>query len=179
VQTCALPILPSGAQIPLSEVADISYKPGPMQISRDNTNRRTYVGINIRDRDVKSVVSDIKEKLEAQLELPAGYYIGYGGAFENFERAITKLEVVVRIALLPIFIMLYFALNSFKQTSMIYVAIPLAAIGGVLSLWMRGMPFSISAGVGFIVLFGVAVLNGLVLISGLNELKSEGVTDLN
>src|SRR5690606_16026107 len=159
--------------------ADISYKTGPMQISRDNTNRRTYVGINIRNRDVKSVVDDIKEKLDAQFELPAGYYIRYGGAFENFERAIAKLEIVVPIALLLIFVMIYFALNSFKQTSMIYVAIPLAAIGGVLSLWIRGMPFSISAGVGFIVLFGVAVLNGLVLISGLNELKSEGVTDLN
>lgn len=171
--------LPTGAQIPLREVADISYKSGPMQISRDNTNRRTYVGINIRNRDVKSVVADIKEKLESQLELPAGYYIRYGGAFENFERAIAKLEVVVPIALLLIFLMIYFALNSFKQTSMIYVAIPLAAIGGVLSLWIRGMPFSISAGVGFIVLFGVAVLNGLVLVSGLNELKSEGVTDLN
>lgn len=171
--------LDSGAQIPLSEVADITYKTGPMQISRDNTNRRTYVGINIRNRDVKSVVDDIKEKLDAQFELPAGYYIRYGGAFENFERAIAKLEIVVPIALLLIFVMIYFALNSFKQTSMIYVAIPLAAIGGVLSLWIRGMPFSISAGVGFIVLFGVAVLNGLVLISGLNELKSEGVTDLN
>jgi cobalt-zinc-cadmium resistance protein CzcA len=171
--------LATGTQIPLREVADISYKLGPMQISRDNTNRRTYVGINIRNRDVKSVVDDIKEKLNAQFELPSGYYIRYGGAFENFERAIAKLEIVVPIALLLIFVMIYFALNSFKQTSMIYVAIPLAAIGGVLSLWIRGMPFSISAGVGFIVLFGVAVLNGLVLISGLNELKNEGVTDIN
>lgn len=171
--------LPSGGQIPMRELAEISYKPGPMQISRDNTNRRTYVGINIRNRDVKSVVSDIQQKLDAQLELPAGYYIRYGGAFENFERAISKLEIVVPIALLLIFLMIYFALNSIQQTSMIYVAIPLAAIGGVLSLWIRGMPFSISAGVGFIVLFGVAVLNGLVLISGLNELKSEGVSNLN
>src|SRR5690606_39775385 len=109
----------------------------------------------------------------------SGYYIRYGGAFENFERAIAKLEIVVPIALLLIFVMIYFALNSFKQTSMIYVAIPLAAIGGVLSLWIRGMPFSISAGEGFIVLFGVAVLNGLVLISGLNELKNQGVLDLH
>ncbi|HET8753119.1 MAG TPA: CusA/CzcA family heavy metal efflux RND transporter, partial [Salinimicrobium sp.] len=170
--------IPNGSQIPLREVANISYQPGPMQISRDNTNRRTYVGINIRNRDVKSVVEDIKAKLDAQLELPPGYYIRYGGAFENFERAIQRLQVVVPIALVLIFIFIYFALKSFKQTTMIYVAIPLAAIGGIFALWLRGMPFSVSAGIGFIVLFGVAVLNGLVLISGLNELKEEGVTNL-
>ena len=170
--------LPSGAQIPLREVAEISYQPGPMQISRDNTNRRTYVGVNIRDRDVKSVVKDIREALAAELELPPGYYIRYGGAFENFERASKRLQLVVPIALLLIFVLIYFALRSFMQTGMIYIAIPLAAIGGVFSLWLRDMPFSISAGVGFIVLFGVAVLNGLVLISGLNELKEEGVRNL-
>lgn len=171
--------LPSGAQVPLKEVASISYQSGPMQISRDNTNRRTYVGVNIRNRDVKSVVEDIQEKLDAELDLPPGYYIRYGGAFENFERARNRLEIVVPIALLLIFVLIYFALKSFQQTSMIYIAIPLAAIGGVYSLWLRDMPFSISAGVGFIVLFGVAVLNGLVLISGFNELKEEGVTDIN
>ena len=171
--------LPSGAQIPMKEVANISYQSGPMQISRDNTNRRTYVGVNIRNRDVKSVVEDIQDKLHAELELPAGYYIRYGGAFENFERARKRLQIVVPIALLLIFILIYFALKSLKQTSMIYIAIPLAAIGGVYSLWLRDMPFSISAGVGFIVLFGVAVLNGLVLISGFNELKEEGVADIN
>ena len=170
--------LPNGSQIPLREIADINYQSGPMQISRDNTNRRTYVGINIRDRDVKSVVEDIQERLDAQLDLPAGYYIRYGGAFENFERASKRLQVVVPIALFLIFILIYFALKSFRQTSMIYVAIPLAAIGGIMALWLRDMPFSISAGVGFIVLFGVAVLNGLVLISGLNELEAEGVKDL-
>ncbi len=171
--------LPSGVQVPLKEVAEISYQPGPMQISRDNTNRRTYVGVNIRDRDVKSVVEDIQDKLDAQLELPPGYYIRYGGAFENFERANDRLQVVVPIALLLIFILIYFALKSFRQTTMIYVAIPLAAIGGIYSLWLRDMPFSISAGVGFIVLFGVAVLNGLVLISGFNELKEEGVSNID
>ncbi|HET8735644.1 MAG TPA: CusA/CzcA family heavy metal efflux RND transporter [Pricia sp.] len=170
--------LPNGSQIPLREVADVSYEPGPMQISRDNTNRRTYVGINIRDRDVKSVVEDIKARLEANLELPPGYYIRYGGAFENLERASNRLQMVVPIALLSIFILIYFALKSFPQTLMIYLAIPMATIGGVFALWLRDMPFSISAGVGFIVLFGVAVLNGLVLISGFNELKEEGVTDL-
>jgi len=171
--------LPSGSQIPLKEVADISYQPGPMQISRDNTNRRTSVGVNIRNRDVKSVVEDIQDKLDAELELPPGYYIRYGGAFENFERASKRLQVVVPIALLLIFILIYFALKSFKQTTMIYIAIPLAAIGGIFSLWLRDMPFSISAGVGFIVLFGVAVLNGLVLISGFNELKEEGITNVS
>tara|TARA_B100000949_G_scaffold71910_1_gene64010 strand:+ start:3870 stop:6572 length:2703 start_codon:yes stop_codon:yes gene_type:complete len=170
--------LPNGSQIPLREIADVSYEPGPMQISRDNTNRRTYVGINIRDRDVKSVVEDIQAKLDAQFDLPAGYYIRYGGAFENLERASNRLQTVVPIALFLIFILIYFALKSFPQTLMIYLAIPMATIGGVFALWLRDMPFSISAGVGFIVLFGVAVLNGLVMISGLNELKEEGVTDL-
>ncbi|NER11835.1 CusA/CzcA family heavy metal efflux RND transporter [Leptobacterium flavescens] len=170
--------LPNGAQIPMRELADISYKSGPIQISRDNTNRRTYVGINIRGRDVKSVVEEIEEKLDAQLELPPGYYIRYGGAFENLQRAGNKLKTVVPIALVLIFILIFFALRSFSQTLMIYMAIPLAAIGGVFALWLRGMPFSISAGVGFIVLFGVAVLNGLVMISGLNELKEEGELNL-
>lgn len=170
--------LPSGTQIPLREVADISYKAGPMQISRDNTNRRTYVGINVRGRDVKSLVTEIKSKLEANLVLPSGYFIRYGGAFENLERASNRLLTVVPIALLLIFILIYFALKSLPQTLMIYIAIPMATIGGVVALWLRDMPFSISAGVGFIVLFGVAVLNGLVMISGLNELKEEGVVNL-
>jgi len=170
--------LPSGAQIPLREIAQVSYEPGPMQVSRDNTNRRTYVGINTRDRDVKSVVSDIQTRLDEELELPPGYFIRYGGAFENLERASSKLKTVVPIALLLIFVLIYFALKSFPQTLMIYLAIPMATIGGVFALWIRDMPFSISAGVGFIVLFGVAVLNGLVMITGLNELKEEGVTNL-
>ena len=168
--------LPDGSSVPLEELANISYQPGPMQISRDNTNRRTYVGINIRDRDVKSVVHDIQQELETNFDLPPGYFIRYGGAFENLERASQRLQIVVPIALLLIFILIYFALKSFRQTLMIYMAIPLAAIGGIISLWLRGMPFSISAGVGFIVLFGVAVLNGLVLIGSLNELKAERKT---
>ncbi len=170
--------LPHGNQIPLKEVADIDYEPGPMQISRDNTFRRIYVGVNVRGRDVESLVNEIKQKLDAQLKLPPGYNITYGGAFENLERAKDRLSIVVPIALLLIFILLYFALHSLSQTVMIYMAVPLAAIGGVYSLWLRDMPFSISAGVGFIVLFGVAVLNGLVLISRFNSLKMEGVTDI-
>ncbi len=157
--------LPSGTQIPIKEVADISYVPGPMQISRDNTYRRTYVGVNTRGRDEESVVKDIQQKLDAELDLPAGYYITYGGEFENLERAKSRLAIVVPIALFLIFVLLYFALGSFTQSIMIYIAIPLAAIGGVFALWLRDMPFSISAGVGFIVLFGVAVLNGLVVIN--------------
>lgn len=170
--------LPSGTQIPLREVADVSYKTGPMQISRDNTNRRTYVGINVRGRDVKSLVTEIKSKLDTNLDLPSGYFIRYGGAFENLERASNRLQTLVPLALLLIFVLIYFALKSLPQTLMIYIAIPMATIGGVVALWFRDMPFSISAGVGFIVLFGVAVLNGLVMISGLNELKVEGVTNL-
>ncbi len=170
--------LPGGAQIPLREIAEISYEPGPMQISRDNTNRRTYVGINIRNRDVASVVGEIQERLDAELDLPPGYHIRYGGAFENLERAGDRLRIVVPVALLLIFVLIYFALKSLSQTLMIYIAIPLSVIGGVCALWLRDMPFSISAGVGFIVLFGVAVLNGLVMVSGWNELKEEGVTGL-
>ncbi|MCK5104659.1 MAG: efflux RND transporter permease subunit, partial [Cyclobacteriaceae bacterium] len=171
--------LPDGNQIPLKEVAEISYKPGPMQIGRDNTNRRTYVGINVEDRDIKSLVEEIQETLDEKLELPTGYYIRYGGAFENLERASKRLSLVVPLALALIFILVFFAVKSLKQTLMIYVAVPFAAVGGIFSLYLRDMPFSISAGVGFIVLFGVAVLNGLVLISGFNELKAEGKFHIN
>ncbi|HKI89954.1 MAG TPA: CusA/CzcA family heavy metal efflux RND transporter, partial [Draconibacterium sp.] len=171
--------LPDGNQIPLKEVADISYQSGPMQISRDNTNRRTYVGINVEGRDVKSLVKEIQNTLDEKLELPPGYYIRYGGAFENLERATRRLSLLVPMTLVLIFLLVFFAVKSFKQTLMIYISIPFAAIGGILSLYLRGMPFSISAGVGFIVLFGVVVLNGLVLISGYNELKEEGKLPLS
>ncbi len=171
--------LPDGTQVPIKEVAEIEYVPGPMQISRENTFRRTYVGINTRGRDVESVIKDIQKKLDASLDLPPGYYLRYGGEFENLQRAKARLSIVVPIALFLIFLLLYFALESFVQSIMIYMAIPLAAIGGVYSLWLRDMPFSISAGVGFIVLFGVAVLNGLVLVNRFNSLKAEGVLDLH
>ncbi|PWH82909.1 CusA/CzcA family heavy metal efflux RND transporter [Brumimicrobium oceani] len=170
--------LPNGSQVMLKEFASIEYEPGPMQISRDDTYRQTYVGVNTRGRDVKSVVTDIQKKVAKELNLPAGYNISYGGEFENLESASNRLLVVVPIALVLIFILLYFALKSFAQSIMIYIAIPLAAIGGVYALWLRDMPFSISAGVGFIVLFGVAVLNGLVLINRFNSLKMEGITDI-
>ncbi len=168
--------LPDGTQVPLKEVADINYAPGPMQISRENTSRRTYVGVNTRGRDVESAVMDIQKKLDAELELPPGYYITYGGEFENLQKAKSRLAIVVPIVLFLIFILLYFALKSVSQSIMIYTAIPLAAIGGVFALWLRDMPFSISAGIGFIVLFGIAVLDGLVLINRFNTLKEEGIT---
>lgn len=170
--------LPNGKQIPLKELAEISYMPGPMQISRDNTYRRISVGVNVIGRDVETMVEEIQQKLESKLSLPAGYYIKYGGSFENLKRAKDRLIIVLPIALFLIFILLYFALNSFIQAGMIYMAVPLAAIGGIYFLALRGMPFSISAGVGFIVLFGVSVLNGLVLISRFNSLKKEGETDI-
>jgi heavy metal efflux system protein len=170
--------LPNREQVPLKELAHISYKPGPMQIGRDNTYRRVSVGVNVRGRDVESMVKEVQQRLDAELDLPPGYYITYGGSFENLQRAKARLSIVVPIALALIFILLFFALKSIPQATMIYMAVPLSAIGGIYFLWFRGMPFSISAGVGFVVLFGVAVLNGLVLISRFNSLKEEGVTDI-
>ncbi len=168
-----------GQQIPIKEVADIDFQPGPMQISRDNTNRTTYVGVNVEGRDVKTLVEEIQQILDEKLELPPGYYIRYGGAFENLERATQRLTLVVPLALFMIFILVFFAVKSLKQTLMIYVSIPFAAVGGIVLLYLRGMPFSISAGIGFIVLFGVVVLNGLVLINSFNELRREGTLSLD
>lgn len=170
--------LPNGKKIPLEEVADIQIKDAPGQISRDNTQRRIVIGVNARNRDIQSLVDEIKQVLNKNLDLPTGYYITYGGQFENLQRASKRLSIVIPIALALIFFILFISLGSIKETILIYTAIPFAAIGGVLALWIRGMPFSISAGVGFIALFGVAVLNGLVLISSLNELKAEGVMDI-
>lgn len=165
-------------QVPLSELATISYKPGPMQISRDNTNRRIYVGVNVRGRDVRALVREISATLDRDLDLPPGYYIRYGGAFENLERATNRLKVVVPMALALIFLLVFLAIRSLPQTLMIYMAIPFSAVGGIFFLVLRGLPFSLSAGVGFIVLFGVAVMNGMVLINSFNELKAEGLYTL-
>lgn len=170
--------LPGGQLIPLKEVANISYQPRPMQVSRDQASRRIYVGVNVRGRDVQSLVEEIQKKLDKELHLPAGYRITYGGEFQNLQEAKARLMIVMPIAMLLIFILLYFALKSVKQALMIYMAVPLATIGGIFSLALRGMPFSISAGVGFIVLFGVAVLNGLVLINRFNSLKEKGMTNI-
>ncbi|MCU0348067.1 MAG: CusA/CzcA family heavy metal efflux RND transporter [Saprospiraceae bacterium] len=170
--------LPSGSQIPLEQVADIALEPGFSQISREDGKRRIVIGFNVRGRDVKSVVTEIQAKLDASLDLPPGYYVTYGGQFQNLVEANKRLSVAVPVALALIFVLLFFTFNSVKQSLLIFTAIPLSAIGGVFALWLRGMPFSISAGVGFIALFGVAVLNGIVLIGYFNQLKSEGMSDV-
>jgi cobalt-zinc-cadmium resistance protein CzcA len=169
---------PSGNQIPLSQVANVSYKLGAAQISREAGKRRIVVGFNVVGRDVQSVVEEIQEKLNAEIKLPSGYYFTYGGTFENLQKASKRLMIAVPISLLLIFMLLYFTFNSMKQASLIFTAIPMSAIGGVFALLLRGMPFSISAGIGFIALFGVAVLNGIVLIGTFNQLEKEGWTDI-
>uniref|UniRef100_UPI0026265F5D CusA/CzcA family heavy metal efflux RND transporter n=1 Tax=Hydrotalea sp. TaxID=2881279 RepID=UPI0026265F5D len=171
--------LPNGNQIPLSEVATVKYQEGPSLISRDNTKRRIAIGLNVRNRDVQSVVNDIQTQLSSQLKLPTGYLITYGGAFQNLIAAKQRLMIAVPVALALIFMLLFFTFGSIKESLLIFTAIPFAAIGGVFALLIRGMPFSISAGVGFIALFGVAVLNGIVLISFFNQLKKEGRTNIN
>ncbi len=167
-----------GMQIPLSLVADISEKEGVNQIQRENTKRRIVVGFNIKDRDVQSIVKELQQKIQNRLHLSREYTIEYGGSFENMTAAKERLSIVVPVALLLIFLLLYFAFNSVKQGLLIYTAIPLSAIGGIIALWARDMPFSISAGVGFIALFGVAVLNGILLVTEFNRLKNEGWKDV-
>lgn len=172
-----LPILlPGGDYISLMDVADVQVENGPALITRENTRRRIVVGVNVRDRDMESVVQDIQVRLNEKLRLPAGYSIDYGGEFENLQAASARLSIAVPVALALIFVLLYFTLHSVRHALLIFTAIPLSAIGGVLALWLRGMPFSISAGIGFIALFGVSVLNGIVLISYLNRLRAEGHT---
>jgi cobalt-zinc-cadmium resistance protein CzcA len=169
--------LPNGQQVPLSQVATVDYEQGPVQVIREDGKRRITIGLNVRGRDVKSVVEEIQQKLDKNFKLPAGYYVTYGGQFENLIEANKRLSIALPIALSLILVLLYFTFKSTKQAALIFTAIPLSAIGGVFALWLRGMPFSISAGIGFIALFGIAVLNGIVLISYFNQLKSEGITD--
>ena len=171
-------LLRDGNKLPLREFAEISYTKGPAKISRDDTKRRIVVGVNVRNRDLESVVKDVQRIIEEKITLPVGYHITYGGQFENLRTASKRLMLAVPVALLLIFILLYFAFNSVREALMIFSAIPLAAIGGILLLYLRGMPFSISAGVGFIALFGIAVLNGIVLIEHFNELKKEGMNNI-
>jgi len=166
-----------GQQVPLYQVASIEEIEGPNQIQRENTRRRIIVGFNVSGRDVQSIVTELQQKVQEKMKLPLGYSITYGGAFENLTGAKQRLAVVVPVALVLIFLLLYFAFGSIKQGLLIYSAIPLSAVGGIFSLWLRGMPFSISAGVGFIALFGVAVLNGILLVSEFNRLRKEGWTD--
>lgn len=165
---------PKGKTVPLSEIATVQYVEGPMQISREDTKRRITIGVNVRNRDVASLVGDIQNTLNNQLELPPGYSITYGGEFENLQNAQKRLGLAVPVALLLILVLLFMAFGSVKKSLLIFSAVPLSAIGGVIALYLRGMPFSISAGIGFIALFGVAVLNGIVLLSYISELQEKG-----
>ena len=169
---------PSGNQIPLYQLADVDVVQGPNQIQRENAQRRIVVGFNIKGRDVQSIVEELQQKVDKQIKLPAGYSITYGGSFENLNNARQRLMIAVPLALALIFVLLFMAFKSIKESLLIYTAIPLSIIGGVFLLSLRGMPFSISAAVGFIALFGVAVLNGIVLISEFNRLYKSGVKNI-
>lgn len=177
VKNLAIP-LPGGGQIPFEQIAKIEIKSGPAQVSRENTKRRITVGFNVRGRDVQTLIDEVTAKIDKNIKFPAGYYVTYGGQFKNLEAAKKRLFIAVPVALLLIFVLLFFTFHSVRQTLLIYTAVPFSAIGGILALWIRGMNFSISAGVGFIALFGVAVLNGIVLISEFNRLEKEGVSDI-
>lgn len=170
---------PDGRQVPLENLATVEFKQGPNQIQREDAKRRIIVGFNVRGRDIESLVQEVQEKIDAQIDFPVGYYVTYGGQFQNLKEAQARLSIAVPIALMLIFLLLFFTFGSIKQSFLIFTAIPMAAIGGIFALLIRGMPFSISAGVGFIALFGVAVLNGIVLIGEFNRLRKEGLTDLN
>lgn len=165
---------PNGARIPISQLAEIKLVEGPAQISREDTRRRISVELNVRERDIGSFVKEAQERIAKEVQLPPGYYITWGGQFENLQRATKRLLIVVPLALFLIFVLLFTTFNSVKQAVLIYTSIPLAAVGGVLALFLRGLPFSISAGVGFIALFGVAVLDGVVMVSYINKLRDEG-----
>lgn len=169
--------LPGGGQISFDQVADVQIKSGPAQVSRENTKRRITVGFNVRNRDIQSVIHEVSAKVD-NIKLPTGYYVTYGGQFKNLEAAKSRLAVAVPVALLLILVLLFFTFKSVKQSLLIITTVPMSAIGGVFALWVRDMNFSISAGVGFIALFGVAVLNGIVLIAEFNRLEKEGITDI-
>ncbi|MBS5906614.1 MAG: efflux RND transporter permease subunit [Dysgonomonas mossii] len=171
--------LPDGGQIPLRELAKVEYTEGPAKISRDDTKRRVVIGVNVRNRDMESVVKDISAIIDIEINLPPGYTVTYGGQFENMQNALTRLKIAVPVALCLIFVLLYFAFGSMRETMLVFTAIPLSVVGGILLLWIRGMPFSISAGVGFIALFGIAVLNGIVLVEHLKDLKHKGMKNVD
>ncbi len=167
----------TGKQIPLEQLASIELQSGVNQIQRDDAKRRIAVGFNVRGRDVQTIVQEMNRKINAQLKFEPGYFLKYGGAFKNLEEAKQRLIIAVPAALLLIFVLLFFTFNSIRESLLIFTSIPLSAIGGIIALWLRGMPFSISAGVGFIALFGVAVLNGIVLIAEFNRLRKESSTE--
>ena len=169
---------PSGVSVPMRQLASISYKEAPAQISHEDGERSIFVGFNVKGRDVSSTVKDIQQILDDRLEMPAGYHYAFGGEFENLQSATDRLMVAIPLALILILLLLYATLKSVRETLFVASAIPLSAIGGIVALWLRGMPMSISAGIGFIALFGVAVLNGIVLVGQFNALQHQGVTDV-
>ena len=169
---------PSGVSVPMRQLASISYKEAPAQISHEDGERSIFVGFNVKGRDVSSTVMDIQQILDDRLEMPAGYHYAFGGEFENLQSATDRLMVAIPVALVLILLLLYATLKSVRETLFVASAIPLSAIGGIVALWLRGMPMSISAGIGFIALFGVAVLNGIVLVGQFNALQHHGVTDV-
>ena len=175
VKTLPVPVGNGSSTVTLADIAEISYREAPSQITHDEGERRVFVGFNVRGRDTQSTMEEIEEILARDLKMPAGYYYTYGGQYQNLKEATSRLSVAVPIALLLIIVLLFATLHSLKETLIVFTAVPLSLIGGVMALWMRGMPFSISAGVGFIALFGVSVLNGIVLIGQLNLLEKEGV----
>lgn len=169
---------PSGVSVPMRQLATISYKEAPAQISHEDAERSIFVGFNVKDRDVSSTVKDIRQILDERLEIPTGYHYTFGGEFENLQRATDRLMIAIPVSLLLILLLLYATLKNVRETLFVASAIPLSAIGGIVALWLRGMPMSISAGIGFIALFGVAVLNGIVLVGQFNALQRNGVTDV-
>jgi len=167
--------LPNGGFVPLQSVADIGVTDGPNQISRENGKRRVVVQANVRGRDVASVVADAQAAIDAQVRLPAGQYLDWGGQFENLQSATERLMLVVPACFALIILLLYGALGSVRDAAIVFTGVPLALVGGVLALFLRGMPFSISAAVGFIALSGIAVLNGLVMVTSIQELMARGM----
>lgn len=166
---------PSGTTIPVGELAELHFEEGPAQISRENVQRRVAIMANVRGRDLAGFVAEAQDRLAANVEMPPGYFVEWGGQFKNLEEASARLAVAVPAALVLIFLLLYMTYGSARPAWLIYMNVPFAAVGGVAALWLRGMPLSISAGVGFIALFGIAVLNGVVLISHVRDLQSDGM----
>ena len=165
---------PQGRQIPISQLTDITVEEGPVEISRDSIRRRLLIQCNVRGRDLAGFVAEAQKVVERDVELPAGYTLRWGGQFENLQQASQRLAIAVPVALFLIFALLYMTFNSVKLAMLIYLNVPIAATGGILFLWVRDMPFSISAGVGFIALFGIAVMNGVVLIEHVRHLRHTG-----
>jgi heavy metal efflux system protein len=166
--------LPDGGYVPLGEIAELEIAPGPNQINRENGKRRVVVTANVRGRDLGSFVSDLRERVQAEVELPAGYWVDYGGSFEQLQSAAARLAVVVPVTLVLILGLLWLVFRSVSAGLLVFSGVPLALTGGVFALWLRDIPLSISAGVGFIALSGIAVLNGLVLVSFIRDLIAMG-----